>query len=256
MDDEGQNMTEGDEPKIIEYEAGSLAEYLAIVKKISDSLKSIQCWFRGHAEADWRLAPSIFRANVLGDDLSNVSMDGRMINLRNIETITSLDFLHQANTREEKFPDRSDYIGQLVVARHHGLLSRLMDWSESPLTALFFAVEIIKETIKPKRRPACVWILEPTMLNKAQWSEEQVYYSHAPVPMAMARCAFNGDFTLQGILIEIETEKIVSNRAKIGKVSAFQPHHTIPRHMVQRAQFTIHNTPTALDELQEASNFW
>ena len=202
-------------------------------------------WFRGDADTDWLLAPSIFR-NLISEGATNE----RVKKLRVIEATANLDFLHHAKARDSTFPHDDNEIGQLVVARHHGLLSRLLDWSESPLTALFFAVEGDGH----KANPACVWVLAPKALIVKQWGIEGVYYSHAPVPKAIAHCAFNSARILENALKVMNPEWKMKTE-KLGVVAAFKPQHTIPRHMVQKAQFTIHNTPEELDKLPGASKF-
>ena len=229
---------------IRETKIDSLAGYIEKVKKISEQGRFF--WYRGHANADWQLAPSIFR-----DLISEGVTNEREKNLRGIEDTTNINFLHQAKARERNFPHDDDEVGQLVVARHHGLLSRLLDWSESPLTALFFAVE---DDISGSKNASCVWMLLPTTLNENQWESEGIYYSHAPVPRAIADCAFNEDVTLEDALEEMEREEEIEIE-KSGVVAAFIPQHTILRHMVQKANFTIHHTPKVMDELPNASNF-
>ncbi len=49
----------------------------------------------------------------------------------------------------------------LLYMRHYGARTRLLDWSESPLAGLYFAVE----NPKRDRRDGCVWCLLPERLN-------------------------------------------------------------------------------------------
>jgi hypothetical protein len=45
----------------------------------------------------------------------------------------------------------------ISIAQHHGLPTRLLDWSTNPLAALYFAIE----KTKPKDGDSVVWNLEP-----------------------------------------------------------------------------------------------
>jgi hypothetical protein len=89
--------------------------------------------YRGQANSEWKLLPSIARIDV--KKLPNPYVGG----WRTIEYDLLNRFMKHAVryiTREPK-----NKIEWMINAQHHGVPTRLLDWSTNPLKALFFAVE-------------------------------------------------------------------------------------------------------------------
>ena len=82
-------------------------------------------WFRGQPDSSWSLTCRLDRAPQ---------------SLRAVEQRLMDEFYSKAGPMMERHLTRFDYTGRLTVARHYGLPCRLLDWSESVLTAAYFAV--------------------------------------------------------------------------------------------------------------------
>jgi hypothetical protein len=108
-----------------------------------------QSLWRGHGDAEWPLLPHVFRP------------DPRTGYPPYNESGLISHFLVRAPTRSNtKTPEPNDYFGWLFLAQHYGLPTRLLDWSESPLVALYFAVTDQED------RDGCIWALWPVELNR------------------------------------------------------------------------------------------
>ena len=103
----------------------SVAEFIDCILREHRSGPSLRAtevsclnFYRGQANADWKLSPRLFRENLLGQERAL------------IEEIMRID--------PASFQGM-DYFDQLVKMQHYGLPTRLLDTTLNPLVALYFA---------------------------------------------------------------------------------------------------------------------
>lgn len=108
-------------------------------------------WFRGHARASWTLRPSLARKSGLAAEQSLVDEFKR----------DATPLLDRADLRGGD-PGEWDW---LFLMQHYRVPTRLLDWSESPLAGLFFALD--ESDVEEAPADACVWALRPQALNES-----------------------------------------------------------------------------------------
>ncbi len=102
-------------------------------------------WYRGHSDASWSLIPGYYR-------IENAPPESTLVKR----------FKQSAAMLISVAP--KDSFDWLFLMQHYGVPTRLLDWSESPLVALYFAVS--QESEKHKNEDAVLWSLRPSELNK------------------------------------------------------------------------------------------
>ncbi len=140
--------------------------------------------FRGHADVSWELIPKVGRTPYRGHEASLFNS----WKLRAVEHHAS----HVA----------SDW-DWLAIAQHHGLATRLLDWTTNPLIAAYFAV---REWMKVKG---------PAVIHAAR---------------------FEGDLT-------ISADLAFPKPLESDGVAVFRPRGIVPRIIRQGGLFTIHGPP-------------
>jgi hypothetical protein len=128
--------------KHADREIRSVGELITFLK--SDAPRDQLTWFRGQGNAAWFLKPSLARQ----DDFLKRE---KMLIKRFIQTAS---------------PYLTDNIPKtpwdwIFLMQHHRVPTRLLDWSESPLVALYFAT-----SGEPAGEPAALWCLDPLRLNR------------------------------------------------------------------------------------------
>lgn len=106
---------------------GSLAEYMHQITEITREAQndsSQVLFYRGHADSTWKLEPTVYR----------IHPDGK--SYRDVEFQMYQEILRRS---PQAFQDCNTTFERLVKMQHYGLPTRLLDLTQSPLVALYFA---------------------------------------------------------------------------------------------------------------------
>jgi len=119
-------------------------------------------WFRGEGSINWKtsLVPNSYRTNV-GAFKGKIDDSFYSKNIKHIETNTNADFKIRAQRYISSKGIENSYWNRYILMQHYGINTRLLDWTENAILALFFAISD-KSTFQDDSK---VWILLPTILN-------------------------------------------------------------------------------------------
>ena len=137
---------------VLEYQMRSIEEYADYLAKDNTSDTVL---FRGQSE-DWPLVPKIGRI-----ETSKPVVESEEAMLESFK-LQSRPFLNRVPESEWEW---------LAIAQHHGLPTRLLDWTEYPLVALWFAVA------KPANGEGSgvVWIFKPNKNDFVRMNDDDPY---------------------------------------------------------------------------------
>lgn len=150
---------------------GTIENFLESVANAMERIgaeESTEVFFRGQANGAWPLEPTLHRYHrQLGGAESRVAR--KAVDLDGLESALYWEFRVKSISLHRDATSGWDY---LFWARHHGVPTRLMDWTENLFVALYFALVDKPEVVDRPR----LWLLNPYRLNLVSMDCEELYH--------------------------------------------------------------------------------
>ena len=200
------------------------------IKSVSQMLRALKeqtepkqlTWFRGQARKTWKLVPSLARKP------GNLKAESALIKRFMQDAVPHITT-----------PPREEW-EWLFLMQHHRAATRLLDWSESPLAALYFAVADKKH----KSADGAVWCLDPVALNRGPANLQFEFQPEIP--------AFGRDKVLDNYL----PSRVSESPAKMVTVAIMGP-RTTARMAAQLGTFTVnHRLHTPVEAIGDSEHVW
>jgi hypothetical protein len=183
-------------------------------------------WFRGHDATYGNLTPAVYRPQPTGRGGYREYWAAERFRLR-------------AGSIYPKVPPWDGHLSWLLLMQHFGARTRLLDWTESILVALYFAVQ------GSRSNAGEIWCVRPDALNNL--SGKFLGSFDRPEVKYLAAEAFRNEDDKQ------KQEKHARDFGvhEIPRLPlAFFPPLEFPRMSAQQSRFTIHPYPAAENRIQ------
>jgi hypothetical protein len=189
-----------------------------------------ECFFRGNPDTAYALMPSLFRQGT-----------------RSQEEYWKLErrLFFEFRTRARQLYD-IEHTGWDVLfhIQHHGVPTRLLDWTSVFGVALYFALLNYRTDAQ---QPACIWVMNPYALNHAAWGLHRLFN-----PRYLAREeASNRSYDYSELLLDTHPPHWGERRLWETPLAIYS-HQRSERMFAQSGWFTIHGTDMrSIDEIFE-----
>jgi hypothetical protein len=182
-----------------EQKIGTVSDLVGVIeaweRKFFDQGKGFPpIWYRGHSDSSWGLQPGVLRLDFVSmaqsSELKLTSDPDLQVLIR--ERTVNKQFMRMGASL---FPVGATLAEKYFFAQHHGLPTRLMDWTTNPLAALYFAVS------GSPGNDAAVFVLNPRFVipndddpSKSVYPPDVVEVHHPLVSELVGYvCGRNGD---------------------------------------------------------------
>ncbi len=152
--------------RVLEIE--SFTEFFDAVTELQSRIE--EPWYRGLNSTSLSLLPSLYWRNLMSQE----------------ESIATEFMIYQSGLPGD---NPSGPWELYTLMRHHGLPTRLLDWTRSPLVALYFALESSQGS-----DDAAVWSMDPRKLNRWAYGSETFGNTQSPSEFGTRRIPVDGSY--------------------------------------------------------------